>query len=309
MSSRTSWSAIAELAADQHGVFTRAQAADHGISPYRLRSAAARGEIRKTVGSVCAFTSHARSWRQRLMVLSLNGLVISHRAAAALLGLDGFTEGKLEVTSVRDTNYIALPRLVSAHTTTELHCVDIVEVDAIACTSAAHTLVDLGQVVSNKRLGIAVDSALRQGLTMAELDETLERLSRPGRTGVGPLRRLLADPERQGALPDSMFERLVEQMVAAHGIPAPTRQYPVEIAGRFVRRVDLAWPLERVAVEAHSKRWHFGARAEADDNQRDLELAAAGWEVLYITWQMAKQPEFFIQQLQAVLARRRPASA
>jgi len=115
-------------------------------------------------------------------------------------------------------------------------------------------------------------------------------------------------PRRLGAVPDSVFERLVEQIVISEGIPAPTRQHAIALAGG-ARRVDLAWPNERVAVEAHSKRWHFGNAVEEDDNHRDLELAAAGWEVLYVTWKMAQQPAFFVDQLSQVLERRSRTAA
>ena len=35
---------------------------------------------------------------------------------------------------------------------------------------------------------------------------------------------------------------------------------------------------------------------------RDIELAALGWEVLYLTWKMAERPGFFLRNLRAVLA-------
>ena len=110
------------------------------------------------------------------------------------------------------------------------------------------------------------------------------------------------------ALSRDYLDATVERMLLEHGIPRPVRQFEVEIDGR-VRRLDLAWPEAKVGVEAHSKLIHFGAAVEDDDNHRDLELAAAGWEVLYLTWKIAHQPEFFLRALRAVLARRLPPSA
>ncbi len=49
---------------------------------------------------------------------------------------------------------------------------------------------------------------------MRSIEETLERLWRPGPTGAGTLLRILQDPKRAGALPDSWCERLLNELAA-----------------------------------------------------------------------------------------------
>ena len=56
---------------------------------------------------------------------------------------------------------------------------------------------------------------------------------------------------------------------------------------RLVGRVDLACVPLRLAVEAHSRRFHFGAGPGSADQRRDDDLAAIGWDVRYVGWHTA----------------------
>jgi len=61
--------------------------------------------------------------------------------------------------------------------------------------------------------------------------------------------------------------------------------------GRFVARTDGAYPGIRLGIEAHSRKFHFGLDPEQRDEDRDLRVAAAGWELLYLGHQHTKRPE------------------
>lgn len=294
------WSAVAELAASQHGAFHRSQAAPY-LSSRTLRRAELRGRLRRPLANVFVMASHAETWLQRLACINLVGGTASHRAAAALHGLDGFNPGRLEVTFARG-RVPAVPWVSTMHKsdfTTTRSCL----VKGIETTSVVDTLIGLASVVPIWQVEPALDSALRSGVTLDEIDELIDRLWRPGLTGLKPLRLLLHDESRNGVLPDSLFERLVQRIVTEHGLARPMLQYEIPVMSG-VRRVDLAWPSARLAVEAHSKRWHFGRSAEADDNARDIELAAEGWEVIYVTWSMAQNPTEFVGHLARILSRR-----
>ncbi len=60
-----------------------------------------------------------------------------------------------------------------------------------------------------------------------------------------------------------------------------------------------------VGLECHSRTYHFGPVKEASDNLRDLELAGAGWEVLYLTWEQSRRPDDFVPLLAQTLMTRR----
>ncbi len=74
-------------------------------------------------------------------------------------------------------------------------------------------------------------------------------------------------------------------------LPEVVPQYEIlDASGRFVARVDLAIPSVRLGLEAHSRRFHFGPEAESLDEQRDVRVAACGWELLYLGWHSTKRP-------------------
>ncbi|MPY95031.1 MAG: hypothetical protein GEV08_18820 [Acidimicrobiia bacterium] len=183
--------------------------------------------------------------------------------------------------------------------------VDLVEVDRIRCTSLVRTVVDLGAVVADDLVEQAVDDALRRGVSLRGLRAAMERLDRPGPSGTARLRRVLGRPDRVGVVPDTWFERLVERLVGREGLPPPKRQYPVRRAdGSVMARLDLAWPEVLLGLEAHSDRWHFGARRGRRDRVRDNALAAAGWELVYAAWDDLRGDGLLAQQVGDVYRRR-----
>jgi very-short-patch-repair endonuclease len=70
--------------------------------------------------------------------------------------------------------------------------------------------------------------------------------------------------------------------------------------------VDFLYEAERVVIECDGRRHHFGKIDAERDRWRDLDLSAAGWLVIRVTWwQLVHQPERFTAQLRRVLDRRR----
>jgi hypothetical protein len=118
------------------------------------------------------------------------------------------------------------------------------------------------------------------------------------------VRRLLT--ERGGRAPDTWFERLVERCVAIIDLPPWERQHRVvDEEGRFLGRVDLACPLLRLGVEAHSKRYHFGVMAGGSDQARDDDMTAAGWNLRYVGWYAATKTPDQVAAMIGRIARRR----
>ena len=275
---------LSRLAAQRHGVVTVADAMQAGLTPAQLRTARRSGDWSSPVRGLLVAVAAPATWEQECAIAVLaTGGVLSHRAAARLHRLDGFDEAPCEVTLPRGRTRAAID--VVMHRTATLDPADITEVSGLPVTSIARTLVDLGAVVDDDSVEQALDDALRRGSSSRWITSTLERLDRPGPSGPGALRRVLARPDRRGPLPDSAFERLVQRNCAELGLPEATRQHEVHDAvGRLVGRLDLAWPELKIGVEAHSRRWHFGAAASRVDQHRANQLAALGWLMLYVGW-------------------------
>src|SRR2546422_2307729 len=125
------------------------------------------------------------SWPQRQMAACLwagEGAVASHRAAAALLNLEGFSEGPVELSATTKTHrpralVVHRALVPPAHSTRE---------KGIPVTKPARTLIDLGGVCRAERVEQALDAALRQGLTsIAQLRRVLRQLEGRSPRGAG----------------------------------------------------------------------------------------------------------------------------
>ena len=268
--------AVAALAASQHGAFGRRQAASVHFSSRMIATRLSSGVLREPISGVLVFTSAPRTWRQDLMVAALSGggAIASHRAAAALHGLDGFSERQLEVT-VGINQHHRMPRVIVHRAM--LNPMDCTFVEGIPCTNVARTLCDLCAVVPPDKVEQALDDALRRGASERWIREILDRADRPGRSRTANLRRVLDLPDRSGAMPDSWFERLVERLLVSSVLPPPVRQHRVaETGGARVAYLDLAWPDVGLAVEPSGVKAHGGARRDAPRSRTRCVAHGAG---------------------------------
>lgn len=143
-------------------------------------------------------------------------------------------------------------------------------------TTVARTLTDLARVTSYPSMLVYADAALRLGVA----DRTV--LQAAAAALPRRLRRALYDADGRA---ESAFESRVRAELLAAGLPPPALQHVVRDGdGRFVARVDLAWPDLRLAVEADGAEVHAGPAALRRDLRRQNLLVAAGWTPLRFTW-------------------------
>jgi hypothetical protein len=298
--------AVAELAASQHGAFTRRQAVAKKLSRARIATAVRTGWLVERPSGVLAITGHPDTWEHRMTIATLAGGghgVASHRSAARLHGLDGFDcDTHVEVT-VDNRHRLRLPADLGAtvHHVDRLETeLDVVMLRGIPATGLARTLADLGSVCATRDVRRALTDVRRRGSSIQWIRQTAERCHRPGQAGTGQLLRLLDAIPHEGGVPESWFEELLAECIADPAIPPVVAQYRIlDRHGAFVARVDLAIPSARLGIEAHSRRFHFGPDAERLDEQRDLAVAAVGWELLYLGWHAAQRPS----EVRAVIRR------
>ena len=310
MDHREAWAALCGLASAQHGVFTRQQAAAVGLSRGMVDRLIQRGTVTHLHRGVLCFAGAPRTWHSRLMAATLSGgsSHASHRAAACLHRLDGFTEPQpIEVTVARGRHPGRNDIIV--HRWTGPEALDYTQVDSIETSGVATTLARLGSVVPQHHVEQALDDALRRGYSLKWIEQTTERLHRPGPTGTGVLLRLLRDPARQQATPDSVFERMAARILDAPDLPPPTLQHPVRLPTGHTARIDIAWPNFKWGIECHSRRYHYGPERATADHDRDHQLAMAGWQLTYLTWHQLQDSEYVVELARTMLIQReqRPA--
>lgn len=308
MHSSDAWGAVAGLGAAQHGAVTRKQASSLGLSSRSIRRFVDDGLLREPVPGVLVFTAASDTPRQRLWIATHSaggGFLAAGSAAAWLYDVDGFAwDPPTEVIGARGRRPPALPGLVLRQG--EIAREDRHEVDGIPCVGLARPICDVATQFGRDVALRAIDDFERHQFSLQWLALTAERLHRPGQSGTRIVLGLLA--QRNGRPPDTWFERLVEACVRIPGLPPWTRQHDVcDDTGHLLGRVDLACVPLRLAVEAHSKQFHFGAGRESADQHRDDDLAAAGWDVRYVGWHAATRTPYHVARMIERVARRRAA--
>jgi hypothetical protein len=151
--------------------------------------------------------------------------------------------------------------------------------------------------------GKCIDDALRrQLLTIDGLRATVARLAGPGRRRLRVVRSALVERLPGYDPGDSNLEVQALRALAAAGLPAPVQQHRILVGGRL-RRIDLAYPDELVAIELDGWTWHGNIDAFHADRATRNELTARGWAVLQITADAT--PEAVARWVAATLAARR----
>jgi len=264
-----------------------------------------RGVIERIVPGVYRVVGASRTWRQRLMARCLSSGGVGAMVSAAFLHrLDGSVERAPEVLVERSSR--GRVRHGHVHSTDRLDPRDVTEVDGIPVTSVARTLCDVGAVVSDDLVERFLDDALRRGFPLRWIEETLERVHRPGPSGTHSLLRVLSRADRTGVLPDSWKERCLERMLDHEELRPLVRQHEIrDGSGELVARTDLAIPDARVGVEFHSDAWHFGPRRGGRDRRRDLAASRLGWELVYLDEADFASPNDAIEALLDVVRGRR----
>lgn len=273
-----------DFVSTRHGVFSRLEANTLGVSNSQISTRVRNGQFLRVAPSVYAIAGAPNTWEQRARVaaLSTRGLV-SHQAAAYVHGIDGFQARDIEVIVPKYRRPAGAG--FRLHRTTQFGRADGQEVDGVPVTGLPRTVLDVAAVVGPKRLNWMVDAVIRQGMVEWEdLFHVWVIHSIQGRNGSGRLRELLEERYGDDRVPDSKWNRMVSDLLINAGLPAPLLEHEIRSNGRFIGRVDLAYPEERLAIELDSSRWHLNSESFVKDPRRKNQLTLAGWTVLTFTW-------------------------
>lgn len=145
-----------------------------------------------------------------------------------------------------------------------------------------------------------LDAVLRAGL----VDEDVVRSMVARRSDRGIIRA-----RRAVELADARAESRPESSVRVHLVLAglaPEPQFWIEDETGRIARVDLAFPEAMVAVE-YDGDWRDGQLwALNKDRERLNRVQAAGWEVVFVTAALLRDPERMVRTIRAALTRRPP---
>lgn len=286
---------VARRAGRQHGVLSRAQLLDAGLSSRAIRSHTRAGLLHRVHRCVYAVGHDGLSDRGRALAAVLacgDGAALSHRSAAALWRIVPGWISPIDVTAAGNHHLHG----VALHKSRTLLATDTTVRHGIAVTRPARTLLDLADLLDDVALERAVNEAqVLRCLRRAELAALLARS--PGRRGVERLRPFAG---QTGAPTRSVFEDTFVHFVERYDLPTP--ELNTRVAGHLV---DVLFRRERVVVELDGLQFHDTDRAFETDRERDADLLADGHCVVRITWtRLTQRAEREAWRLRRVLAAR-----
>lgn len=297
---------LAELAERHDGLISVALAEAAGITRAQLHRRVQRGVLVQVDERVFRVAGAPMTWHAKALHAvwshGPDGL-LSHRCSALLWRLDGIERAPFEVLTPRWRRHQKRPGIV-VHETKTLRPIDAAVRDRIPCTSVVRTLLDLTAVVPERRADQAIEDALRRRLcTVGQLADRFAQIARRGRPGVVVARRLLEKRGIDYVATMSEFERRVSDLAEGAGLPRPTRQVAVRLAGTVVY-IDLGWPELMLGVECDGLEFHGGAVTLPWEDDRQNELVLLGWFILRFTWkQLVESPQVVLGQIRAAVDR------
>jgi len=180
----------------------------------------------------------------------------------------------------------------------------LVRVGERLATAPEWTAVEVARSLRRPRALATLDAALRSR-TCQRVDLSRAAAQQAGRRGIVAVRDLI--PLADG-LAESPMESEARLAMIDGGLPLPELQYEIVDGNGDPRRVDFAWPDERVAVEYDGEDWHSGAEAMRRDRRRQAALQDVLWTVIPIVFEDVRYRAWdFVARIDRQLRRARAA--
>jgi very-short-patch-repair endonuclease len=272
---------VRQIAARQHGVVSRIQLLEAGMSEKAIELMVAGRAVDLVQRGVYAMPGSPRTFQLWIMaaILAAGGrCVASHSAAAFVLGL-GEISPKVEIAVPRDQ----CPKVQGARLHYPRHLPEshVTRVGPIAVTTPARTICDLATVLARPALERLLDHALvRKNVTCDEIRAVLVDLRHC--RGRGLIRSLLDERSDGQARVESPLEQELQSFLHEEGFDGWRPQRWLEIGGERYR-VDVVFPDAMLAIEVQSFRHHASRTDWARDQTKSVGLVAAGWRVFPVT--------------------------
>ncbi len=262
-----------------------------GCSDKALRTLLLSGQIERVRRGVYKWSAVPASFEQSVLAacLATSGAVACGVTAMALLGYLPARHrwGRAVHVVTLQGREQPVAAGVRVHRTRSLAGHERRKLSGVPVTSPARTLKDVAGVLTYPELEEFIGHLLAtRAVTLSELERVETELRAPfggGRKGAARLRSCLA-AVGAGRPVESVLEHRVLVLLRRAQLPEPSTQVSIhDHSGRFVARVDFAYPTKRVAIEVDGYRWHSAPSAFRSDRLRDNRLDDLGWRVYRVT--------------------------
>ena len=279
---------VAQLAATQRGVVTRAQAMDLGMTARMIQRRLGSGlwvPVHHGVYAMPGVPDDPVRTRWAAVLHAGEGSAISRHSAGRLHEFEEAMEDPMIDLNVREPKRHP-PEGVRWHRQIDMIDEDVVELDGLPVTSIPRTAMDLAADISVTRLRRFVESAIvHRGFESADFGVVLGRVRRSGKHGVRRMERVLDDVGPGRDLAHSELERLLDVAIETAGLPPPVHQHPLPGARDRPGFVDRCWPDVRWIVEADGRRWHTRRQQIGIDYDRRTGAQAVGFQTTGLLWE------------------------
>jgi hypothetical protein len=254
--SRTAGTKVARIASGAHGIVTRPELLNAGLSSSGIQRRVDNGALFVEYRGVYRVGHTAPSTEASYMAAVKacgDGAVLGDRAAGYLVGI---VKGAPPPPLVLTRTERRIPGLRTRQT--RLHPLDAAEHNGIPVTPVPRTIVDLAAELDADDLGrVFHEAAVRYGTTPRQIYGALKR--KPNAPGAAKLHAILG-----GTIPItlSMVEKRLFDGLKAARLPLPEVNRSTD--GRYL---DLRWPDQHLTVEVLSYRYHHSSHAWENDHR------------------------------------------
>jgi very-short-patch-repair endonuclease len=285
---------FAELAGASHGVVTRAELLDAGITQEEIKTRLANGALVSVYRGVFRVGHAAPSLEARYLAAVKacgEGALLAGQAAAHLLHLLKRSPSLPEVLTAHHRR----PKAVMVHRCRSIDRRDATRWRGVPVTTVPRTVVDLAAVLDSPDLARAFhEGVVRHHVKPAAVEQILSR--RHNWPGARDLRRVIRGDE-----PVSLSKLESSFIAAVRGARLPPPETNVAVGTHYV---DCRWPELRLTVELDGYRYHGTRHAWEQDREREREARARGDEFRRYTWfDVDEEPEPMLADLRALLER------
>jgi hypothetical protein len=290
--------AISALANRQHGVVSRSQLAELGLTRRAIEHRLETGRLHPLHRGVYAVGHRVltRDAARMAATLVAEDAVLSHRSAGALWGIHNSDRGRIDVT---------VPRYLRPRARLDIHQArlppdEITTHHGIPVTTPARTLLDLAAILDPTRFErAATEAEIRRLTSPTSLDALVARY--PRRPGTKAVTQLL----RSNAIGKAVTRRELElrflTFLDKARLPRPSINATLDIPPKPVT-VDCLWPAHGLVAELDGFETHGTRIAFEADRTRDRAVMTAGYRTVRITYrQLATDARTLEAQLRALL--------
>ena len=282
---------IARLSSLSHGVVTRKELLQAGITNDEIRERLEKGALLTQHPGVYRVGHEAPSIEARYIAAVRAaglGAVLSDRAAGHLLSL---TRGRPPAPEVTAPTKRRIKGVITHRR--NLDPADTTTHRGIPITTPGRTLTDLAALLSVDDLARACHEAgVKYGTAPRHVNAVLAR--RPRCPGAAKLRAVTTG-EQPVAL--SKLEKRFSRLLADNDLPHPAMNRK-----KGSHRIDCRWETPPLTVELDSYRYHNSRHAWEQDRRREREARARGDDFRRFTWgDVTERPAATLAELRAAL--------